>query len=112
MRTLTAALATNAIITLAIGALLLLWAADAWAHSLYPLYCCNGTEDHGDCRPVPCETISENDDGSYTWQGIKFAPSMALPSFDKNCHVCVNTLTDLGGHTEHHPHCIFIQESS
>ncbi len=84
----------------------------AFAHSSYPAWCCNGNAETGDCHPVPCETISENDDGSYTWNGITFSPSMVVPNFDKQCHVCINTLTDAQGHAEHHPHCIFLRVTS
>jgi len=87
----------------------------AWfilAHSQYPALCCNGDADTGDCRPVPCESINENDDGSYTWSGIKFPPSMVHPSFNTQCHVCEKALTDQLGNSSHFPHCIFIQEGA
>ena len=97
------------VLIVAIAFILMAMGLYAFAHSQYPAWCCNGNAETGDCRPVPCEQISENSDGSYTWQGIKFAPSMVVPSFNKDCHVCVQTLTDASGHTENHPHCIFLR---
>ncbi len=98
-------------ILLALGVIIVMLAmiVHAFAHSSYPVWCCNGNNDNGDCRPVPCEQISENSDGSYTWNGIKFAPAMVVPSFNKECHVCEATVTDANGHSEHFPHCIFLR---
>lgn len=65
-------------------ALLLALTVPAVGHSWYPAYCCHDE----DCRPVPCEDISETPDG-FVYDGVKFAKSAEKPSEDRRCHVCI-----------------------
>ena len=71
----------------------------ALSHSWYPLHCCNGD----DCKPIPCEEISETKDGAE-WGGYKFTKERTYPSQDAHCHACISP----GGQ----PYCIFTQQGS
>lgn len=53
-------------------------------HSWYPALCCSDT----DCKPVPCEEISEVDKG-FSYQGVFFSKDKEQPSKDNQCHVCM-----------------------
>jgi hypothetical protein len=79
----------------------ILLGALAYAHSWYPAECCGD----GDCHPVPCNEITQDDFGYY-WHGIHFTWAMDKgPSIDGACHVCVTTWPQPGGP---YPHCIFL----
>ena len=71
-------------------------------HSWYPTYCCSGQ----DCRPVPCDQLIEQQDGTVLYQGIKFLANTIHPSQDALCHVCY-TLSS----TIVNPICAFLQYS-
>ena len=64
-----AVLRNNIGLWIILGAIIVILAmiVHAFAHSQYSAWCCNGTEESGDCRPVPCGQIIENGDGSYSW---------------------------------------------
>ncbi len=81
----------------------LLLAAFILVHSDYPPLCCNGDKQTGDCHPVDCDSIAETKDG-YQWENFHFMPHMALPSFDRRCHVCI--------YRNVAPQCVFIQPGS
>lgn len=76
-------------------------AAPALAHDWYPPGCCHGTDVGGDCHPVACEELSEQNDGAWKWRGYTFSKDRVHPSQDKTCHVCV--------FHEVAPMCVFIQ---
>jgi hypothetical protein len=75
----------------------------------YPIGCCN----EGDCKPVPCDSITETKDG-YEWHGILFNSTLVRPSGDQSCHVCVGQewSADMKSSKDKFPHCIFIQPST
>jgi hypothetical protein len=81
----------------------------AEAHSWYPAGCCNGDDMGGDCHPVPCEELSEQNDGGYHWHGFNFTPAQIHPSQDKHCHVCVSHYDSPDRYI---PHCVFIQNGT
>jgi hypothetical protein len=65
----------------------------AQAHSWYPIECCKSKEEHGDCRPVPCEELLEGRHGGVDYRApegskIYVAPSRVHPSPDSKCHIC------------------------
>lgn len=65
----------------------------AQAHSWYPIECCKSEDEHGDCRPVPCEELLEASDGGVDYRApegsrIYVAPSRVYPSPDRKCHIC------------------------
>lgn len=72
-------------------------------HSQYPVLCCNGDKDAGDCKSINCDSVTETKDG-YDWNGFHFKPKQVYPSFDRDCHVCV--------YRQVSPLCVFIQPSS
>lgn len=76
----------------------------ALPHDWYPSQCCNGSEHGGDCHPVPCESLTENSDGTVTWREFTFKPLQVHPSQDRTCHACV--FRDIT------PMCVFVQQSS
>lgn len=90
----------------ALAAMLLLGTAAALAHSWYDPQCCS----ERDCRPVPCDEISDQADG-YHWDGLVFERSKAKPSQDKRCHVCILDRTTWGGEGRG-TLCIYIQQGS
>jgi hypothetical protein len=53
------------------------------AHSWYPESCCAGH----DCNPVPCEDLSELNDGSVRYRQLIFPKNKVWPSKDSQCHV-------------------------
>lgn len=91
---------------LALGLAMLLTAALADAHSWYPPGCCNAKADDasGDCEPVPCEEMSENQDGSWTYAGAHFEKAHVHPSQDRYCHACIAEWNPAQGL------CLFIQQ--
>ena len=91
------------IVALLMCVLLGLMRHPAHAHSWYPPLCCNGTEEGGDCHPVPCDELVETKSG-ITWQGHNFNKEQVHPSFDRNCHVCVGP-TGIS-------HCVFVEPTS
>ena len=70
------------------------------AHSWYPISCCSGE----DCRPVPCEQLTELANGGYRWLDYIFTKDQVHSSLDQFCHVCISKL----GTT----YCVFIQQLS
>ena len=81
-------------VTITIAAVLLGFSA-AWcvahAHSWYPMGCCNSKADspRGDCEPVPCDELVENQDGTWKYHKTTFQRSQVHPSLDQFCHACV-----------------------
>lgn len=68
----------------------ILLAAVILAHSWYPPECCNGEEEHGDCRPVPCSSL-EFKPGNPGWvmhEGHWIISDEVRQSPDGQCHVC------------------------
>lgn len=72
-------------IALSLG-LLQMVASTASAHSWYPSKCCSDN----DCKPVPCDEIQAQSDGSYMFRGMKFEKEkvMTLPAGQTGCHAC------------------------
>lgn len=70
----------------------------AFAHSWYPANCCS---DH-DCRPVACEELVSNADGTMEWDGLVF--KRVFPSQDAKCHVC---FYEGGENNTRIPYCAF-----
>lgn len=70
-----------------LAVILMLMSSPAAAHSWYPKECCNGSDQGGDCRPVPCSEISGWTKG-VTWHGVKFSYEKIHTSPDGQCHVC------------------------
>ncbi len=96
------------VIGLVASALRPVQAHDAPSGWKYPSGCCND----GDCKPIPCDSITETKDG-YDWKGIHFNEKQVRPSGDQTCHVCVGKEWTNGMETsvDKFPHCIFIQPS-
>jgi len=94
---------------LVIGLLRHAHAHDAPSGWKYPSGCCND----GDCKPIPCDSITETKDG-YEWHGILFNESQVRPSGDRSCHVCTGKewISGKPTSTDKFPHCIFIQPST
>lgn len=80
------------------------------AHSWYPAICCSGSEEGGDCHPVPCDSLNETRNG-IEWHGFRFKDDQVRPSQDKDCHVCVGHYESPTGARDV-PHCVFIQPST
>ena len=72
------------------------------AHSWYPNECCADK----DCHPVPCEEISEDENGAMHWKYLIFEGSQIRASPDHECHVC--HLLEEGRPVT--PICIFTQK--
>jgi len=75
-------------------------------HSWYPQDCCGGNASVGDCRPVPCESLSEDQNGiRYRdhYLELQFSGPQIRPSQDAQCHVCANRLQ---------PYCVFVRPES
>ena len=53
-------------------------------HSWYPNECCADK----DCHPVPCDEISEGENGAMHWKNLIFEGSQIRTSPDSECHVC------------------------
>ena len=53
-------------------------------HSWYPNECCADK----DCHPVPCDEISEAENGAMHWKNLIFEGSQIRTSPDSECHVC------------------------
>jgi hypothetical protein len=68
-------------------------------HSWYPEECCSGK----DCKAVPCEQITELNNGNLKYEALEFSQEKIHPSQDKYCHVCAGSST---------PRCIFIQQNT
>lgn len=81
-------------------AFLLLLTLPAAAHEWYAPHCCSEM----DCRPVPCDELSEGGGGSvdYTPLDKYFEKSKVYPSQDARCHVCLH-----GG--DKAPICAYVQ---
>lgn len=77
-------------------------------HGWYPEICCNGSDEGGDCHPVPCDSITETRTGA-SWGGIQFSREQIHPTQDKNCHVCVGHYSNPERDV---PHCVFVQPST
>lgn len=73
------------------------------AHSWYPTLCCQGTEEGGDCHPVPCDELVETRTG-VTWKGHNFNGDQIHVTIDRDCHVCVGK-TGIS-------HCVFVEPTS
>jgi hypothetical protein len=88
--------------------MLALMSTPAWCHQWYPALCCNGSDEGGDCHPVPCDELVENKSG-IEWQGHQFRSDQIHVTLDRSCHVCV-------GHYHEPerdiPHCVFVQPNS
>ena len=81
----------------------------AIGHEWYSANCCSDQ----DCFPVACEDILEKEDGSYLYNKIPFNKSMAFPSQDSKCHVCIgNYNLYLQKQGIAIPRCIYLQQSS
>jgi hypothetical protein len=50
----------------------------------YPNECCADK----DCHPVPCDEISEGENGAMHWKNLIFEGSQIRTSPDGECHVC------------------------
>jgi hypothetical protein len=72
------------------------------AHSWYPNECCTDK----DCHPVPCDEISEDENGAMHWKYLIFEGSQIRASPDHECHVC--HLLEEGRPVT--PICIFTQK--
>lgn len=59
----------------------------AEAHSWYPMECCNGDSNMGDCHPVACDELVEVK-GGIEWHHFTFTGQQIRASKDKLCHVC------------------------
>ncbi len=66
----------------------------ALAHSWYPPECCSDS----DCRPIACEDITYNEDGSATYKGMVFSKAQIKISKDYDCHAC---------YTAYNAYCLF-----
>jgi hypothetical protein len=53
-------------------------------HSLYDQDCCQLSE----CRPIACNELRPQADGTIVWQGNGIRAQKIRPSKDKDCHVC------------------------
>ena len=71
-------------------------------HSWYPNECCADK----DCHPVPCDEISEGENGAMHWKNLIFEGSQIRTSPDSECHVC--HLSEEGRPVI--PICIFTQK--
>lgn len=71
------------------------------AHLWYPTDCCGGNE----CRPIPCDQLDQQLDGSVTYLGMKFKGSMVRSSLDAQCHVCYDK-------NRMWPYCVFMQNNT
>jgi hypothetical protein len=71
-------------------------------HSWYPNECCADK----DCHPVPCDEISEDENGAMHWKYLIFDGSQIRTSPDHECHVC--HLLEEGRPVT--PICIFTQK--
>lgn len=78
----------------------------AFAHSWYPMECCNAT---GDCHPVACDELVETKDG-IRWKDLLFKDAQVRPTKDGQCHVCERTFE--GTSNPHHGYCVFVQPAS
>jgi hypothetical protein len=56
------------------------------AHSWYPHECCS----ENDCKPVPCDEIMPQKDGSYLFRGMTFEKEKVKipPAGITGCHAC------------------------
>lgn len=88
---------------LACAACLALSLSASRAHESYPVRCCNGNAQGGDCKPVACESIVEKSDG-YEYSGFHFRASQVFPSFNAECHACIYQGVV--------PTCLFIQSTT
>jgi hypothetical protein len=71
-------------------------------HSWYPNECCADK----DCHPVPCDEISEGENGAMHWKNLILEGSQIRTSPDSECHVCHL----LGEGRPVIPICIFTQK--
>ncbi len=62
----------------------------AFPHDWYPTECCKGTNDDGDCKPVPSKDLRPTGDGCWEYipVGIKFCDKQVRSSPDGMYHVC------------------------
>lgn len=74
----------------------------ASAHSWYDMACCHDQ----DCKPVPCEAITELRDG-FEYDGVKFTKAMEKPSQDRHCHVCI-----MGSGAGRRGLCVYTQQGT
>lgn len=65
------------------------------AHSIYPYACCSDK----DCKPVPCNELILQSDGTVKYLDMIFTKDMIQAPLDSACHICY-TIT-------HIPHCVF-----
>ncbi len=88
----------EALMRTALTLMLALLATAASAHSWYDQQCCG----ERDCRPVPCEQLVEDNNGSWLYipTGNRFDSLQVKPSQDRHCHVCISSGRSL---------CVFIQ---
>ena len=77
------------------------------AHSWYPESCCAGH----DCNPVPCEDLSELNDGRVRYRQLIFPKNKVWSSKDSQCHVCIFRRSPKIGNTES-PICVFVQQGT
>ena len=80
---------------------LLLFITPALAHDWFPPECCNGQ----DCKPVSCDELIDQDDGSVKWNNYTFPSLRVHPSQDRHCYVCIYSVNGM-------PLCAFIQQQS
>lgn len=81
------------------------------AHDWYPPQCCNGDLENGDCHAVPCDQLTEQDKGEYSWKNYTFSRERVFSSQDAKCHVCVGNGKP-GGGQDGYPYCVFIQQGT
>jgi hypothetical protein len=72
---------------------------DGWK---YPLSCCHGDSNTGDCQMIPYQAVTETPDGFRvvlnpgdhrlvsTQQSFRIPYGQAIPSGDRNYHICLH----------------------
>jgi hypothetical protein len=77
-------------------------------HSWYPPSCCS----EGDCKAVPCDQITELDNGNLRYENLEYTKDKIHLSQDRYCHVCVGKSTNIEQKLQYNPRCIFIQQNA
>lgn len=73
------------------------------AHSWYPNECCSGK----DCKPIPCEEITEVSSNLMRYKDLEFKGPMIRDTKDNSCHICTYEYI-LNGTKLYMPRCIFV----
>jgi hypothetical protein len=66
----------------------------------YPPSCCEN-----DCKPIPCDEVTENAKGGYDWHKVYFPDEKVHESGDKQCHACA-----VESAVPPYPRCLFIKK--